>query len=277
MAGYLDVLGLQAEEASQTLQKDSHPTNAVPHGRVGHGQRRHAESCIECDQSYNANVLLRTHGQQTGHRPFGCICGRRFTRSDTLDRHIREQTNPDKKFLCNVCGDAFHRRGHLKQHLKHGHKQGHDASEQLAPNIEPTPLPEIQLALQGLEVAASTTTMTAEQHLTPGFNLLSIPGPQWPTTPCPVPGCGRYGQFGFLQQIDMHEHLMFFHQMSIEEADVVSASSIQGFYTHGAVAEDDNFNGDLVLQDFDFGNNVSDSDFNFDPNLGPNFDFNGSF
>lgn len=44
-------------------------------------------------------------------------CGKSFTRSDELQRHLRIHTK-EKSYLCSVCNKAFGRSDHLSKHLK---------------------------------------------------------------------------------------------------------------------------------------------------------------
>lgn len=56
----------------------------------------------------------------TGERPFVCnwlFCGKRFTRSDELQRHLRTHTG-EKRFACTVCAKRFMRSDHLAKHVK---------------------------------------------------------------------------------------------------------------------------------------------------------------
>ncbi|NXT31434.1 SP7 factor, partial [Pelecanoides urinatrix] len=56
----------------------------------------------------------------TGERPFVCnwlFCGKRFTRSDELERHVRTHTR-EKKFTCLLCSKRFTRSDHLSKHQK---------------------------------------------------------------------------------------------------------------------------------------------------------------
>uniref|UniRef100_A0A8C4Q536 C2H2-type domain-containing protein n=1 Tax=Eptatretus burgeri TaxID=7764 RepID=A0A8C4Q536_EPTBU len=59
-------------------------------------------------------------GREPLHRPFVCnwlYCGKRFTRSDELQRHLRTHTG-EKRFGCPECGKRFMRSDHLSKHQK---------------------------------------------------------------------------------------------------------------------------------------------------------------
>ncbi|XXH01936.1 hypothetical protein Hte_008299 [Hypoxylon texense] len=70
--------------------------------------------------------LLRKHGSRK-HKPYGCVCGTKFTRLDALNRHITSQSSHMPQFPCDYCynrqgENAFRRYDDLVQHLKGYHK-----------------------------------------------------------------------------------------------------------------------------------------------------------
>ncbi|OTB01347.1 hypothetical protein M426DRAFT_220079 [Hypoxylon sp. CI-4A] len=84
-------------------------------------------ACVECPITFETNDQLRKHGEQMKHHPYGCTCGRNFTRLDALNRHITSEALNAPQFPCEYCyarqgENGFRRRDHLVQHLKHYHK-----------------------------------------------------------------------------------------------------------------------------------------------------------
>ncbi|KAI1328093.1 hypothetical protein F5Y16DRAFT_398740 [Xylariaceae sp. FL0255] len=154
--------------------------------------------CVDCLTRCRNNAALLLHGKQEGHRPYGCICGKRFRRLDVLDRHITcKNKDQSAKITCPHCSNSkvFYRHDHLDQHIDHAHR-GQQVS---FPANRPSegPVPQAQAPVQ------------------PQLQLQPEPEPQpqhkdfhTPILSCTEPGCDRFGVYGFYRQKDLDEHML---------------------------------------------------------------------
>ncbi|OTB16132.1 hypothetical protein K445DRAFT_95771 [Daldinia sp. EC12] len=83
-------------------------------------------SCAECNGSFRFRHELEEHVISSHHSPYACSCGKRFSRTDTLRRHINSFDAKSHSYPCYDCrsyrdGNAFRRRDHLLQHLRNYH------------------------------------------------------------------------------------------------------------------------------------------------------------
>lgn len=84
-------------------------------------------SVIDCSRNVtlvqplrNKKCTIHTAKVPPHERPYACLfdtCGRRFTRSDELARHVRIHTG-QKPFKCTLCDRAFSRSDHLTTHIR---------------------------------------------------------------------------------------------------------------------------------------------------------------
>ncbi|KAI1181971.1 hypothetical protein F5B17DRAFT_436143 [Nemania serpens] len=122
------------------------------------------------------------------------VCGQNFSRGDTLKRHIKRHTE-GPQYPCPHCDghqgpNAFYRRDHLRQHMRHVHRD-HESPRGVEPqNQVPAPAAEPQSPEHQLP---QSLEFQLHQFL------------------CPVLGCTRYHEPGYFRQLDLNEHLMFFH------------------------------------------------------------------
>ncbi len=98
-------------------------------------QSRH--SCQECNSQFPTKVMLDSHAKATLHAPYGCLCGKHFSRIDVLKRHIQSLLATES-YPCPHCKkhrgpQAFTRHDHLTQHLRNHHKiePGDESEDQL--------------------------------------------------------------------------------------------------------------------------------------------------
>ncbi|KAI0145569.1 hypothetical protein GGR57DRAFT_479934 [Xylariaceae sp. FL1272] len=137
-----------------------------------------------------------------------CHCGIVFTRISSLARHIRKHTE-EPHHPCPICvhyqgSGAFSRRDHLLQHIRHVHRDVEVLMEwasqgRTARSNVPLPLAELEPhENRPLSAQEQAPTSPVSQHEVPPF-------------PCPMFGCMRVGDYGYLRQMDLEEHLMLFH------------------------------------------------------------------
>ncbi|KAI0857755.1 hypothetical protein F4860DRAFT_527619 [Xylaria cubensis] len=181
-------------DTSSHIPQYVQPITTPPHARLAASPLESAVQrdfdqdvcvCIACHACCRNNTALRKHGAKENHRPYGCVCGGAFARLDALERHIASK-NKVTRFYCPLCEQdetkAFTRADHLPQHLRTFHK------------IPAGRIPR--------DFTSSLASDGAAEDL--------IPAPQ-PSFPCLIPGCIKTGEFAYLRQIDLDEHMALTH------------------------------------------------------------------
>ncbi|KAI1388506.1 uncharacterized protein F4822DRAFT_403002 [Hypoxylon trugodes] len=164
--------------------------------------------CAECREPFEQRYKLDYHASEQRHQPFGCSCGKTFSRIDSLTRHCASFCKGGNLFPCKYCkayrgNHSFTRRDHLVQHLGGYHKFSPEEIEEVCPKTRQAiswkvlrqrcPYPECDSlrdeASRGLR-APFPKQSDYSAHLRDVHKVTPFP--------CPVSGCERVGAKGYV-------------------------------------------------------------------------------
>ncbi|KAI1102024.1 hypothetical protein F4804DRAFT_314278 [Jackrogersella minutella] len=183
-------------------------------------------SCAECGASFPNKTRLERHAYDDRHNAVACSCGKRFSRLDSLNRHLDSFRKDIRRFSCPRCkryrgNNGFRRRDHLIQHLSGYHKIAWQEIQKAFSIREkeyafeecdcPAPMCEFHLGanfqcLSWIEREVQAPFKTKSQ-----FNKHLKEAHEVTPCPCPVAECKRTGAKGYMTVHGLEKHLIREH------------------------------------------------------------------
>ena len=84
-------------------------------GRKAYIDCQRGVKCFHCERIFDEKRHFDAHRCATVYRHGCAVCGKRFTTSTLLKRHLVVHTD-DKPFACDLCGKTFNIMSNMKRH-----------------------------------------------------------------------------------------------------------------------------------------------------------------
>lgn len=199
----------QATGPDETINSEMSPKNQDEHERV---ESAWPNTCMECSESFGSNNALNDHGSIESHTAFMCKCGKGYTRSDVLDRHLKSYQPALRKYTCPHCksnsgGKSFKRKDHLTQHIRGYHHIGTEGLHHLCSYVYLCPHSDclqyrepdfFDLPDEGRENKPFAYLKDFKEHMRTFHDDAPYP--------CDVSGCVRVRGKGFCRRRDLINH-----------------------------------------------------------------------